>query len=66
MRFKKSIFASGPTMPIAGIVRNARSRRPTEAERTYVRARARQAAKTMFDEEQRRGTAAPEEEATCE
>lgn len=53
-------------MPIAGIVRNARSRRPTEAERTYVRARARQAAKTMFDEEQRRGTAAPEEEATCE
>lgn len=48
MRAKSSILSFRPLMPI-GNSRTVKDRRPTAAERAYVRAKARQAAQAIFE-----------------
>jgi hypothetical protein len=63
---KFSILAVRSPMPV-GVVWTAQDRRPTEAERAYVRAKARQAARAIFEVEQQSGSATtPKGEAPCE
>jgi hypothetical protein len=59
---KPSIFALYPALPTDGTTAAREDRRPTDAERAYVRAKARQAALAMFEAEQQRG----KDEAPCE
>jgi len=54
------------TMPFSGILRSRLNRRPTEAERAYVRAKARQAARAIFEAELRRERTGSEDESPCE
>ena len=66
MKAKHSIRAFSRAMPTTGMVRSRLNRRPTEAERAYVRAKARQAARAMFKADLRRESTASEDEAPCE
>ena len=66
MKAKHSIRAFRRTMPTLDMVRSRVNRRPTEAERAYVRARARQAARATFEADLRRESTASEDEAPCE
>lgn len=52
-------------MRATDIVRGGLDRRPTEAEHAYVRAKARQAARAMFEANLRRENSASEDEAPC-
>lgn len=50
MKAKSSVLSFRATMPTAAVKRGE-DRRPTEAERAYVRAKARQAAQAIFEDE---------------
>jgi hypothetical protein len=62
MSGKPSILALRPAMPTTGTAAAREDRRPTDAERAYVRAKARQAARAMFEAEQQH----EKDEAPCE
>ncbi len=64
MAAQSSILAFPPPKP-TGVVWAGTDPRPTEAERAYVRARARQAAQAIFEAEQR-GSGTVPDEVPCE
>jgi len=66
MVFKSSILAFRSATPTAHVRPTGEDRRPTDAEREYVRARARQAAKAMVEMEQRQQVLAPDKVTPCE
>ena len=67
MAAQSSILAFPPTKPSSGVEWAGKDRRPTEAERAYVRAKARQAARAIFEAERHRGiTTAVTGEVPCE
>jgi hypothetical protein len=62
MGAKPSIFTHRPPASTVGAVVRVEDRQPTDAERAYARAKARQAAQATFDAEQRLG----KDDAPCE
>jgi hypothetical protein len=66
MMSAKSILAFRQRMPVLSGVRVDVTRRATEAELEYVRARAREAARADFAAEQRLEGRAVDEEPSCE
>jgi hypothetical protein len=66
MSAKSSVLPFRRAMPIPAGVRVDDARRPTEAEREYVRARAREAARAIFEAELRDTLAVRDEVDSCE
>lgn len=66
MSAKSSILTFRRPMPNPASVRTGEDRRPTEAEREYVRARAREAARALFEAELRGALVAGGEVDSCE
>jgi hypothetical protein len=66
MNSKSSILAFRSTAQTTGVVLTDKGPRPTEAERAYVRARARQAARATFEAERHESVTTPEGEVPCE